>query len=73
MQYVIDTLPHPIYVGGNKNEFDVIIDWWDGFIYNFELRAKPHDTSDDSFFTSGCSSGCWNVDFDYYVDEFGQV
>jgi len=53
-KYIIDAVRGDMWIGCNKNRDDHITSWWHGYIYNFDMCLKIHDTSDDSFQTGGC-------------------
>jgi hypothetical protein len=66
-----DTL-YTSYIGTERNGGSSYNKHWNGFIYNFILFQKAHDTGDTNltaFYNTGCrNNACWTCDFDKYAD-----
>jgi len=64
LRYICDKTRGDMWIGCHKNSSKSIISWWHGFMYNFNMCLKVHETSDNQFYNTGCISGCGTHEFD---------
>lgn len=73
-RWIIDPfLIRDVQIGCHKNLAGNITQWWHGFIYNFNMCFKVHETQDTRYYHSGCILGCDTHDLNQYIAEDGSV